>query len=236
MSNLKRFIRSTMDFDPVAEAESMIGGPVDQTNVGVAISFSQDKANLMERLMTQTGDVHSRMSFDAYCEVVVGLGFALIYEQDFQGSSAPETFRVYWHSKGFLLKLESYNWGDQDRHVNSANIYYNVKIEHSKRSKFWSECTSSGGYVVHNETTQEYIWAGHNDAREALRFTMEALSQHEVLPVWVKAPHLWLITYEESRTQEGKPYSHRDYDSFNRQKIDKFPTELRDMLLASRKE
>lgn len=238
MTDLDRFIKSTMDFDPVAEAEKQLGvQELKGDEVLVAMSNHLDKSKMMERLMQQTNDVRWHMGFEPYCALVVEMGFTLVYEETFQGGTVPELFRVYWNPQGFLLKVESYGYEGGDYSVNSANLYYNVKVAPGKTGDFWRDCVSSGGFVAHQDRGDEFnIWAGYHDVREALRYTMRKLLAHEVLPVWHEAPHLWLVTYQETKTPEAERYVRGYFDSLNRNKIDRFPAELREMLLASIKE
>ena len=235
--NLDRFIKSTMDFDPVGEAEKQLGvTQLDENNIALAMVNHLDKSNLMKRLMESTNDAHFNMGFDPYCALVETMGFTKVYEETFQGSAVPELFRVYWNPVGFLLKVESYTWESGQRNTNSANLYYNIKVTTDKKDEFWRDCISSGGFVAHKDHGDEHnIWAGYHDAREALRYTMKKLSRHEVLPVWHEAPHLWLVTYQETHTPEAQAHVRGYFDNLNRNKIDRFPAELREMLLASLK-
>src|SRR3990167_10564390 len=39
----KKLIKGVLDFDPIAEAEDMVGGELDETNFGVGLAFVQDQ-------------------------------------------------------------------------------------------------------------------------------------------------------------------------------------------------
>jgi hypothetical protein len=219
-----RMIRSTLDFDPVAEAEDMGG----EGNIGLSLAFVRDKVNMMRRLMEETGDVHNNLSYDEYCAVAEGAGFERVYTQQFKSDQGyPEQFRVYWNPLGFLLSVESYSWESGRSSVNSAKIYYNIRVERDSMSDFRSH-TSSGGWEVWDDDTNEYIWGGSHDTRNALLYHVEQLSKAGgVMPQWHSLFHIWLLNYSETKVPGW------DSDAINRAKIEQFPQELRDMLLKA---
>lgn len=233
----RKFIQNTLNFDPIGEAEKMLGEEMNQDNFGVGLSFIHDKRNMIERLMEQTGDVHWNCSYDKYCSIAEGAGFNKVYEEIFQGyDGKQELLRFYWHQDGFLLTLESFTWADDNRTVNRATLYYNLRVEKAGRDEFWRNCVSSGSVVYEDE--QAYIWAGDHDVRDGLKHAMGMIREHSVpMPKWHKSPYVWLLNYTESKSTEGKPWEEKTafYKDTESKKIAQLPAELRDMLTAAQR-
>lgn len=232
----RKLIQSALNFDPIGEAEKMLGEEMNQGNFGVGLSFIHDKRNMVERLMEQTGDVHWNCSYDKYCSIVKDMGFEQVYEEHFQGSDKQETQRFYWHRDGFLLTVESFTWSDDQSTVNRANLYYNLRVEKIKRDDFWRNCVSSGSVVY--EDANIYIWAGDHDVRDGLKHVMSMIREYSVpMSKWHKSPYVWLLNYTESRSTENRSWEEKDafYKETETKKIAQLPAELRDMLLAAQR-
>lgn len=239
----KRLIKSVLDFDPIAEAEEMVGGELTQDNFVVGLDFVQSKRGMLNRLMAETGDVSSDTGFHDYVRIASDFGFRLVYEERFpnyQRDNQPETFMVLWHDAGFLLALESYTWDSGVVHVNTARLYYNIQVPSARISDFWRECVSSGKFVRYTADTggDENVWAGDHDVRDALKYHMGRLMEYTPLTKWVESPLLWLINFSESHVNEKAPWAERsrEWDALCRRKINAMPAELRDMLLGCMKE
>lgn len=230
------FIRSALDFDPIAEAQKMTGDrEMTDSDYLNALSFQEDKSNMIERLMSDTNDTSYGCTFGRFCSIAESLSFQQVYEEQFNSpSGAQETLRIYWNPRGILLKVESYNWSDGNIGVNSAEIYYNTFVHKSNSKQFWVKSASSGSVVSEEEIG--YVWSGSHDVRNGLRFYLtQLLNNSNPMPVWFKSPHLWLIIYIESRDDNKSWIERRVYwDAQQDARINKFPAELRDMLIKAK--
>jgi hypothetical protein len=235
MTDMDKLIQSTMNFDPVAEAEKAVGD-LNKDNVGVALMFSMEKSREMFALMAATGDTCSRTTYAEYLQIADDLGYSYVYEEKFPGSSMEETYTIMWHSRGFLLTVESYTSSNGEKSVNTAKMYYNIQCHEGKMTEFY-KYTSSGHWVGFQNCAKNGppVWAGDHDVRDALKFKMDNLFKYGApLSKWVECPHLWLINYFESRLLENKqPYSDRskEWDRIRDAKINALPKGLREMIL-----
>jgi hypothetical protein len=227
---MKDFIKKTLDFDPLGEAEKVAesSGATQEEITALGFTFMRQRSNMMERLMEQSGDVHWGLSFSDYCSIVQEQGFKLVHDHEFDPG---EHFRIYWQPLGFLLTVESY----QGVRVNSAKLYYNLHVDTPEKRDELMEYTSSGSWIEWDDDNSSYTWAGDHDVREALCYHVEELAAHaQVLTKWRVAPYMWLINYQEGHSQ-SKDYrvDSRRYDDINTMRIASLPNELRDMLQAA---
>jgi hypothetical protein len=180
-------IGELLRFDPLAQAERITGNEYktdDETahlGMGIALLHNQRK----NAALAASDDSHYGITFDGMVALMGRLGFDVVLTRTFAGRDAAETSLVLWHPDGILGTLESYH-GD---HLNTAKVYYNVR----PHDEFlpWS-VTSSGQHRLG-------VWAGDHDAREGIRYNLDALREHgDFLSPWVARPWLWFLNYTDT--------------------------------------
>jgi hypothetical protein len=210
MSGLDDLLRT----DPLADAERLTGKSYKDDESTMALGFlmhlghSERKAAALQ----QADDSWFSMDLAATLALYDRLGFKEVLCDEFTGRSygdepePTETFRVLWHPKGILAKVESYN-GDGR---NSTTIYYNVRVR-DVQDRTWGHCISSG-------RLRGDVYVGYHDAREGARRAIERWEEvGDFLPVWVEQPFLWLLTYTDSDV-EGY-----DYKAITAERISRLP-------------
>jgi hypothetical protein len=212
MNTVENFIDELMQFDPIAEAEQIIGHRYGDEVTGLGLLLHMSKSGLLNEFMSQTQDTKFSENFNRYHEIATSIGFEVIYEEQFVGNPGEElprneTFRTYWHPDGLLLTVESYY-----DNVNTAKVYYNVRFNEDGQ---W--VTSSGGCAY----TDHGVWVGDHDVREGLKHKINSIRKNGVfLTNWIERPFLWLLNYREPK-EEG--YDHK---AINAAKIAQFPEEI----------
>lgn len=209
---LARLLRT----DPLAEAEKITGKDYTQDDETMRMGFGFVAAlnAVKQAAFINAADTHMNISLEDALRLFSIMGFDELLCDEFQGTSYGaseadnETYRILWHSKGVLATVESY----RETKLNMAKIYYN--IEFPMESFDWS-VTSSGSFV------SDTVWAGDHDAREGVRHKLRQLEEAgSFLPVWVKAPFLWLVDYSQSR-EDGY-----DYKAINASRISRLPIDV----------
>lgn len=200
MSN--KILDNLLNYDAIGDAESLYGKLGDDNKEGFAYAMDmiQSRSALLKREMVSRGDVYDRMNPEDYLKVVHNAGFQTVAEEVFKDREGRDNkLVVLWHPDGMLLKLDTYTWHDGERTINSANLYYNIKITSKTQDRFTKK--SSGhmhwtGPITPDDKNATDIWVGSHDAREALLYKIEGLRSIGVFQKeWVESDHVYLTHY-----------------------------------------
>lgn len=238
-----KLIEQALHFDAIGEAEKHLGAKLEDHPDGLAmgILYSQDRRNVLSRLLQQSGDVYDHMDYEDYTKTVEGWGFERIYEEKFLNDrDVPNYQRIFWHPDGLLLVTDSYSWSIEDmpsRTTNRATVYYNVQFTKEQRNEFF-RYTSSGCCEIFDEKNDDYVWCGDHDARDALKHKLTGLKENGTfLSEWRVAPFIHLNHYGERRKCTDKMPWEEVRKIWNQEveaKLDKFPAELAEMIRKAR--
>ena len=210
MSEARSSLEQALSFDMLAEAEKITGRSYKDDDSTTWLGMALGMHNGVEKraLLEANNDTHSSQPLAEWIAVVKSMGFHLLHEQEVPGTA--DKFRMWW-KPGLLLVSDSYRG---DKVVNGAKVYFNY------RGPRGSMYRCSSGWAGEQDGVD--VWEGSYDAREGLRFALERMeAAGEFLPVWVKAPFLWLLHYADSKA-EGY-----DYKAINAQRIALLPEEVR---------
>jgi hypothetical protein len=191
-------LRELLSRDPLAIAEDLTGKSYKEDDqamrLGVALAFTHGAAK--REALQATRDTHHGTALQEYLEIVHEEGFreclALPFKGTGWGDSCDETFYVFWHPDGVLLKFDTFN-GDR---VNGGDFLYN----RVPNKPGWPshQIISSGGFYELPDKTM--VWIGGHDCREALRLNLRGLRENgRLLSPWVKRPFLWLLHYMDTK-------------------------------------
>jgi hypothetical protein len=190
-----------LSFDSLAEAErisgescktpGIVGDAVTMLGMQLALTHNEIKnAALAENDDTLFSDTLAH-----YLSVVQSLGFVKLYEEDFADEGTPEKSFVFWRMDGFLLWVDTYSKWYAEPQVNTAKLYYNLRLGKNER---FTGLTASGGYAPGTLKNGAGIWAGDHDVRKALRHTVTKLAPY-ALAQWVGSSFLWLVNYAQPK-------------------------------------
>lgn len=211
-------------FDPLAEAERLIGGSIHDPipeggtmNPATAVGFglAQGHAAIKDHALRSRGDTVLSNDLDRYVDIIEAYGFERVLTVPFRCyPEAADNLFVYAHRAGLLLCFDTY-CAD---HVNSGNVYYNWRpAEGANRGP----CISSGGFSRVDQT----VWRGNHDCREALIYNLDRLAANgELVSPWVERPFLWLLHYGDTK---AKGY---DYDKINGERTASLPDWVREFI------
>lgn len=194
--NTNKELKDALDFDPIAEAERMVGISYkeDDAVTWLGMGLQQLHRQKADALLFLNRDTNSwNQNLQEWIEVVEGMGFELVAFGEIPDSN--DKWRIWW-MKGILLFSDSYH---DDTQVNGANAWLNYKGPREAMH----QC--SNGFAM--EIDGVPVWTVQRDAREGLRFALQEMGQSgEVLSKWVKRPFMWLLHYNDTKT-EG--YDHK---------------------------
>jgi hypothetical protein len=208
-------ISEILAVDALDLAEKITGKSCKDDKDTVALGFLMhvSATRHKQELLKEADDTCLSNETVNYLRIVQEEGFIRVLHENFMGNETMETFFVYWHPEGILLCFDTYGGVN----INGGNFYYNWLPSGKIEDVPW-RITSSGGYTEFDINGKCWVWIGHHDCREALRFHIRQLRQHGTfLNPWVKQPFLWLLSYGDTK-QEG--YS---YEAITRSRIEKLP-------------
>lgn len=139
-TNVKNVIKNLQNFDPLAEAEKIVGESY-KTNQDVAslgMLLQMDKSKKMEQLMDITDDTKFSETTSEYLRKVISFGFEIVYKEDFVADKHNEEFYMLWHKEFSILLVFDTFQGKR----NGGHLYYNWSPKERN-----SKLTSSGRYV-----------------------------------------------------------------------------------------
>lgn len=183
--------------DSLYEAELITGKAYDEDEstraMGLIDFFAHNEVKREELALRD--DSYHRMSYSAYCRILLDLNFELVFSERFDSASGEtdeDVFELYWRN-GVLILCGSYG-----KNLNSSLAYFNCEFEESHHA---FKHRLSGH--LHGESYDErrYVWVGNFDAREAVRHRFGTMERHgRFLTQWVEAPRLFLLNYAEHRS------------------------------------
>ena len=217
-----KYLDRLLRFDPIDTAEQISGGDRDSAlplGMLLATGHNLHKHQVLEGL----DDTTFANRLDRYLRICADLGFETVIDLPFEGrrwdSDPPpaEHFYILARRDGLLLTLDTF----LSDSVNGAKIYYNWRPHVEPMEAY--HMTSSGHW--HGYDTDSVTWIGDHDAREALRHKISVLEQNgEFLAPWVEQPFLWLLHYQDSKTDSY------DYQQINRDRIAMLPDWVQNMI------
>jgi len=215
-----------LSVDPLAEAEKITGKSykVDDLTMSLGMLSHINNTQEKKKALKASGDTFYSSPWKYTEEIIEDLGFEQIlvrpflvedtYAEDKKNRLEYQVF--YWRKDGILMVAETY--GGENGSTNSINLYYNVEFLSAKDA---FSIASSGH--LHRESYDEgrFIWIGHHQIQEGLRYKLAALEQSGMfLPVWLEDPFLYLQHY-------GKKGNVSVVET-----LSQFPQEVQDALAA----
>lgn len=205
---LSNQIENLLQFDPLAEAESVTGLSYKESEetsaLGVLLHMAHSKAK--DKALQETGDTCYSNTLAQQIAVFEGMGFELVYSGKVEGTD--DSFYIYWRD-GILLFFDTFRGK-----LNSGNAYFN----YVSNDDWFFMPGFSGSCVEYNSTV---VKVGSIDVREGFRHRIESLEKKGTfLSNWVEIPFLWLLHHQDTKV-EG--YS---YDDINKLRISLLPKKV----------
>ena len=176
-------------------------------------------------LLNQLNDTMYSMTMELCQQLLKELGFQLLYTDVFasksRGAGATDSYNIYWNPAGLLLELESFG-----QYVNTIEVYFNMLITDE------SYYPSGSGHFIRRD--QGLIFVGKVDARSGFKYWLTTVKAYSrFLPVWIERPHLWLLTYEQSRSLDSKTHTHAEILAKSKEYTDAVLARLPDYVLKA---
>jgi len=220
-----------LKFDALNTAEKITGKSYKEDKetelLGLALHIGhaeEKKSRLMESCDTYFGQ-----SIENYLSVVYELGFKAAYTEEIPPKKdedrLSDAYFIFYHPEGIILEFDSY-WGMKS--VNGGRFFYNWRPNRPEFNNY--KILSSGTYAIYSKETDNYIWSGHHDCREALRYNIELLRKHGTFVTpWVNCPINWFSHYGDR--SDDKDFNNRSsmYKNFSKPRIASFPTEVKEL-------
>lgn len=210
-------LEKLLKYDGLAEAEKDTGSSYKESPFTREMGLQNHLEHVVkkEEALLAADDTILNNDLGRYLEIAEDIGFRPVLEVPFVGHpvGSEKTYKerlfVLWRD-GILLVFDTY----LEERVNGGNFYYNWAPKDIKEAFHY---TSTGGY----DQRDPWIWSGHHDCREALRFHIRRLEENgQILPVWEKQPFMWLLHYMDRKTKDY------DYQAINKARISKLPKEI----------
>ena len=187
-----------LNYDPLGNAEHITGKSYKEDKyteaIGVLDHFRATKerretlAMLDDTTISNTVENYTRIITEEGFEHVLTIPFA-----DIDGT--PESFQVWSHPDGMVLKFDTYRTKD----INSASLYFNARLNDSS----YLYTLRCGGGVSRFDNS---VIVANFDAREALRFHIRKLrAAGTLVNPWIERPFLWFLHYMDTKV---KDYDH----------------------------
>jgi len=196
-------VQRALDYDALAEAEKITGNSYREPSTGfLGMSLMKKSGEAKKTILENRNDVHFNIGLEEYEEVIKDIGFLKCVDIIFTCKKYNDLdhFKIWVEpDRAILLAYDTWN----NKKINGGNLYYNVKPNEvpTEDGGFptlsWG-CISSGHY------TENGIWVGNHDCREAVRFAIEKFERHgEFVSPWIEQPHLWLRHYGDKNLNEA---------------------------------
>lgn len=231
-----------LSFDPLGAAEEFTGLSYKEDDATQALGFLMLQANAEAKkaALSANHDTYWNIGFLEAVDVALDLGFELVYAQAIPDTGFRPGTLVHWQAfwrDGVLLVMESY-----DDKLNKADIYFNYRNNSGETtwlpwelglSGGWNRRTRMGGRVSIDEDIPGDPWTlvVHTDVSEGLRHKLETIESMDgqVLSEWYIRPFMYFVSHaeRENSTQDV------DYKTLTREKVERFDTAVRDIILAA---
>ena len=224
---MEDFVDRVLNFDPIAEAERLVGGKhwsefTDKENA-MMLLVARISGQNKERILQNLGDTFWGMGWAAFKDKLLERGFKLGLSYNFQvertydNSKKTEEAIIYYNpSKGIVVFATSY--GDKTS-INGGTAYAEVKAFSDETQNDVMRSISSGGFIHGSDNIFETSW----DIREGMFRHIERMEQYaDFQSKWInKQRFLWFVDYAE---EEIAGY---DYKEIAQRKIAQLPAEAR---------
>lgn len=190
-----------LNADPLAKAEEITGKSYksDEATSALGVLGLMSNTKAKKEALSAAKDTYWGCPWKYAEEIIGDLGFEQILVRPFlvedvysEGKKNRLEYQVfYWRKDGILMVVDTY--GGENGTVNSLSLYYNVEFL-STNDAF---SVASSGHL-HSQSYDEgrFIWIGHHEIHEGLRYKLAALENSGVfLPTWVEDPFLYLQHY-----------------------------------------
>lgn len=189
--------------DPLAEAEKATGKSYKSDEVTLALGMlaHMNNVKVKKEALQEAKDTYYGCSWKYTEEIIEDLGFEQILVRPFlveDTYAADKKNRLeyqvfYWRKDGILMTAETY--GGENGSTNSIHLYYNVEFLSAKDA---FSIASSGHLHRESYDNDRFVWIGHHQIQEGLRYKLATLEQSGMfLPVWLEDPFLYLQHYGE---------------------------------------
>jgi len=213
-------LRHLLQTDALAVAETVTGKSYKEDDATQSLGFLMHIANgdAKRKALLERDDTTFSTSLSRYQRIISNYGFREVLRIPFEGRYGPDTFFIYWHDDGLLLKFDTFGW-DQDEsepNVNGGKVHYCWRPNEDVNR--W-DLTNSG------QMTDSGVWAGDHDCREALIFNLEQLRANgEFVKPWVGRHFLWLLHYMDTK-DDGY-----DYKAITTERAAMLPVDVREVI------
>lgn len=220
-----------LNFDALNTAEKITGKSYKEDKetelLGIAlhIGHAEDKkARLMESC-----DSYFSQPLENYLSIVYELGFQIAYTEEIPPKKdedrLSDAYFIFYHPDGIILEFDSY-WGMKS--INGGRFFYNWRPNLPKSNNF--RVLSSGTYAVYDDETNNYIWSGNHDCREAIKYNIEKLREHGTFVTpWVDCPIHWFSHYGDRVDNDDFLAKGDMYRKLSKPRIEAFPSEVKEL-------
>lgn len=220
-----------LKFDAFDTAEKITGKShkadkeTELLGLALHIGHSEDK----KARLKESCDTYYGQTLENYLHIVYELGFKPAYSEEIppkkDEDKLSDAYFIYYHPDGIILEFDSY-WGMKS--VNGGRFFYNWRPNLPKSNNF--RVLSSGTYAVYDDETNNYIWSGNHDCREAIKYNIEKLREHGTFVTpWVDCPIHWFSHYGDRVDNDDFLAKGDMYRKLSKPRIEAFSSEVKEL-------